>query len=102
MQEWAPWWVVSTSPSAETDRAEDSRTLSSHLSSTVTPYFFLRVSLGKLLNVHIPSSACTRPAPVRGSSRASASVAIGLLMVCLRGFRKGTTTGARRVAALTL
>src|SRR5262245_54903098 len=65
MQEWAQWWLVITSPSAETKlaeqpwarRAEDRRTCSSQASSTLTPYFCLTLSLGKLLKVHIPSSA---------------------------------------------
>ena len=69
MQEWAQWWLVSTRPSGETklaeqpwaSRADDSRTWSSHFWSTLTPYFCLTLSAGKLLNVHMPSSARAAP-----------------------------------------
>src|SRR5262245_47113640 len=68
MHESAQWWLVITNPSADTklaehpcaSRAEDSRRCSSHLSSTDTLYFCFSLSLGKLLYVHIPSSARTR------------------------------------------
>src|SRR5687768_6659535 len=96
MQEWAQWWFVITSPSRDTklaeqpcaSRADESRRWSSHLSSTATPYFCWSLSLGKLLYVHIPSSA----AVVRGASVRARSTA-ETTRVMLRPPDSETTTG---------
>ena len=57
--------ITSTSPLGETrlaeqpsaSRTEDNRTWSSHSLVGENPYFALSLSLGKLLKVHMPSSA---------------------------------------------
>src|SRR6267154_879741 len=66
MQLWAQWWLVITRPSGETNepeqppasRTEESCASVSHFASGLNPYFFATFALGKLSNVHMPSSAC--------------------------------------------
>src|SRR4051812_32689553 len=78
MHSWAQWWLVITSPSAETKlpeqpparRAEERRTWSSHAWSGAKPYFLLTACEGKLLKVHIPSSARAAE-PASTASRAN-------------------------------
>src|SRR5688500_15928629 len=73
MQPRAQWWFVITRPSAETrleeqplpNLAEESRTLSSHAWVGSKPYFSLTLVAGKLLYVHMPSSASAGAAPIR-------------------------------------
>src|SRR5262245_27185227 len=58
------WWLVMTSPSAETklpdppelNRTDAFWTCSSHFFVTLKSYFFWRYSVGGALNSHIPSS----------------------------------------------
>src|SRR5665647_29348 len=57
------WWLVRTRPSGETNEPEAppneieaSRRWSMNSGVTVKPYFFCRMSLGGLLNSHMPSS----------------------------------------------
>src|SRR5689334_21618459 len=65
MQLCAQWWLVITSPEAEmklpeqpcASRTDERRTWSSHFPSGLKWYFASTFSDGKLLNVHIPSSA---------------------------------------------
>src|SRR5713226_4991799 len=65
MQLCAQWWLVITSPSGETNepeqppasRTEESCASESHFASGLKPCFFGTFALGKLSNVHIPSSA---------------------------------------------
>src|SRR5712691_10368555 len=65
MQLCAQWWLVITNPSGETNepeqppasRTEESCASESHFPSGPKPYFFATFALGKLSNVHMPSSA---------------------------------------------
>src|SRR5689334_21503408 len=65
MQLWAQWWFVITSPSGETNepehppasRTEESCASFSHFASGANRYFWATFALGKLSNVHMPSSA---------------------------------------------
>ena len=65
MQLCAQWWLVITNPSGETNepeqppasRTEESCASESHFGSGLKPYFFATLALGKLSNVHMPSSA---------------------------------------------
>src|SRR5512141_2301360 len=80
MHPWTQWWFVSTSPCGETKlpeqpparRTDASRTCSSHFASGANPYFALTLSLGKLSNVHIPSSAPAVPEATRSATTRSA------------------------------
>ena len=79
MQLCAQWWLVITRPSGDTNdpeqppasRTEESCASPSHFASGLKPYFFATFALGKLSNVHMPSSACA----ARGSAAASKKVA---------------------------
>src|SRR6218665_881659 len=73
MQPRGQGWFVITRPSAETklaeqpppNLAEDKRTLSSQSWVGAKPYFSLTLEAGKLLYVHMPSSASAGAAPSR-------------------------------------
>src|SRR5438045_9775651 len=89
MQLCAQWWLVITRPSGETNepeqppasRTEESCASFSHFASGLKPYFFATFALGKLSNVHIPSSACA----ARGNAAATArDTAAGRFMIQLR------------------
>src|SRR5438876_4839151 len=79
MQLCAQWWLVITRPSGDTNdpeqppasRTEESCASPSHFDSGLKPYFFATFALGKLSNVHMPSSASA----ARGTAAASKKAA---------------------------
>src|SRR5438128_4492993 len=79
MQLCAQWWLVITRPSGDTNDpeqppaslTEESCASPSHFDSGLKPYFFATFALGKLSNVHLPSSASA----ARGTAAASKKAA---------------------------